>query len=581
MTDLMTAPHIIIALDTDPAKFRITGGTYMHRDRLASIPGSRFVGGGADYWTLPRSWPAVKAAARLFGDTLDWSQDAAGWANQIWDDLISPSLHLRNVGANPEWVEAIAKTLPKGILPKDYQVAGSFFLATAKRAALFDEQGTGKMTQTALTLALYPDTYPCLIVCPKGVVYTWQDELAKFGIGSVVIDGSKGDRDKLFEQYRDGEAKVLIISYHLMPKHSRVAGFGTIKLSDEHRAHKELQEYQWKTVVADECHRMKDPTTVWTRAVWACRDKATYVWGLTGTPIEANVLDLWTLMHYLAPLEFPGKSKFMDMHVLTVPQFFGGVEIVGLRPDTAQEFRDITEWHWRRVLKGDDLPPEMFDVRHPTMPAKYATTYRNMKKQLMAEVDSDGSFDTLFAANHMVKTGRLAQMASSAVKINEEDNVQMIEPSWKLDEVMDTMEDYPYPTIFWFVNRDLLHMFEARLAKKEIPFVSIHGDVSARDRADAINYFQEGRVDHILLTYGAGSEGTTLTRAPVAFRVQRPWSSIQDQQAPARNRRIGSEIHEHITYVDFYTRGTVDEEIAQRQIDKTDAQQEVLQDVRP
>lgn len=574
----MNSPHITISLDTSHDRFRITGGTYMHRDRIASIPGSRFVGGGADYWTIPRSWPGVKALSRLFGEALDWAQDAADWANQTWESLIEPSLHLRNVGANPEWVGAVASTLPEGILTMDYQIAGAFFLATAKRAALFDEQGTGKMTQTALTLSLYPDTFPCLIVCPKGVVYTWQRELAKFSIESTVIDGGKTEREKQFESFQTGSSQVLIISYHLMPKHSRVAGFGTIKLSDEHRAHKELQQTAWRTVVADECHRMKEPDTVWTRAVWACREKAEYVWGLTGTPIEENIMDMWSLLHYIAPLEFPGKSKFMDMYVLTVPQFFGGIEILGMRPDTAQEFRDITEWHWRRVLKGDDLPPEQFDTRFAFMPAKYTKVYKDMKKQLMAEVDSDGSYDTLFAENHMVKTGRLFMMASSAVAIDAEDNVRMTEPSWKLDEVEDTMVDYPYPSIFWFVNRDLLHMFEARLAKKEIPFVSIHGDVSARDRTDNIEAFQSGKVDHILLTYGAGSEGTTLTRAPVAHRVQRPWSSIQDQQAPARNRRIGSEIHEHITYVDYIVRGTVDEEVAQRQIDKKEAQQEVLKD---
>jgi len=577
--DFMTSPKLTISLDTDENRFRISGATFIHKERIAAIPGSRFVGRGADYWTLPRSWAALKVAVRSFPDGLDWSPEAAEWANSIWSGTVEPATQLRVSGAKPEWVEAVSKMLPAGILPKAYQVAGAIYLATARRAMLFDEQGTGKMTQTALTLSLYPDTLPAIIVSPKGVVYTWQDELAKFGIESVVVDGGAAERRKQFDVFDEGSAQVLIISYHLVSKHSRVEGFGTIKLTDEQKTRKELQQTQWATVVADECHRIKDPTAVQTRACWAVRDKAKYVWGLTGTPIESDVIDFWALLHFIDPVEWPSKTKFIDQWVETAPQYFGGIDILGLRPETADEFRELTEWHWRRVLKDASLPPQAYDIRYTTMDAKSTKAYRDMKKQLMAELDSDGSFETLFAANHMVKTGRLHMMASSAVKIDENDKVKMVEPSWKLDSVQDAMIDYAgKPAIYWFVHRDLLHMFEERLRHDGVPFVSIHGDVTGQDRKKAVDDFQSGKVDHILVTYGAGSEGTTLTRAPVAHRVQRPFSSLQDQQAPARNHRIGSEIHDEIVYVDHVTKGSVDEDILVMHRGKVDAQQEILRD---
>lgn len=417
-----------------------------------------------------------------------------------------------------------------------------------------------------------------MIISPKGVVYRWQKELTKFGIASVVVDGSAAERRKQFAAFEDGKIQVLITSYALVSKHSRVAGYGTIKLTEEQKQHKELNQWDWATVVADECHRIKDPTAVQTRACWAVREKATYVWGLTGTPIEKNVLDLWALLHFIAPIEFPSKTKFIDLWVMTAPQHFGGIEILGLRPDTEQEFRDVTEWHWRRVLKGDDLPPRVFEVRQSTMDAKSTKAYKDMKKQLMAELDSDGSFETLFAENHMVKSGRLAMMSGSALKIDENDKVKMVEPSWKLDTVEEAMIDHPYPTIYWFRNRDLLHMFEERLRHRDIEFRSIHGDITGLDRDQAVDDFQNGVVDHILVTYGAGSEGTTLTRAPQFFRVQRPFSSIQDDQAPARNHRIGSEIHDQILGVDFVTRDTYEEEMIENLNEKEEAKQEVLRD---
>lgn len=579
LPDLMTSPTLTINLDTDPTKFRVAGGTYMHKDRMASVPGSRATGRGDDCWTIPRTWAALKVMVRLF-DSLAWSDDAAEYAGALWTGLVEPSLELRNVGAKPEWIEALSANLPEGILAKDYQISGALYLATARRAFLFDEQGTGKMTQTALTLSLYPDSIPAIIMCPKGVVYTWKAELAKFGVESVVVDGTAVQRRKQFETFHDGEVPVLIISYGLVAKHSRVAGFGPIKLTEEHRQHKELQETAWATVVADEVHRLKDPNAVTTRAAWAVRDGAKYVWGLTGTPIEENVMDLWALLHFIDPIEWPSKSKFLDMWVMTAPNYFGGIEVLGLRPDVEDEFREVTEWHWRRQLKSDDLPPVVYDIRYTELAGKAATNYKNMKKQLMAELDSDGSFDTLFAENHMVKTGRLKQMASATAVIDEFDKVRLTEPSWKLDLVEEAMVDYPFPTIMWFDNRDLLHLMEKRLEKADRTYVSVHGDITGQDRHAAIESFQNGEVDYILVTYGAGSEGTTLTRAPVAFRVQRPWSFIKDSQAPFRNLRIGSEIHDQITYVDFVTRGTVEEEVFTRLQEKEAASQEVLRDDR-
>jgi SNF2 family DNA or RNA helicase len=272
----------------------------------------------------------------------------------------------------------------------------------------------------------------------------------------------------------------------------------------------------------------------------------------------------------------------MDLWVMSAPNYFGGIEILGLRPDTLAEFESVTQWHWRRQLRDmNALPPVEFDLRTCSLEGKHAKAYKDMKKQLMAELDSDGSFDTLFAENHMVKTGRLKQMASSAVRITEDDEIEMVEPSWKLDLVQETLDDYPdVPIIFWFDNRDLLHMWEARLTKMERSFVSIHGDVTGRDRDQAVQDFQDGKVDYILVTYGAGAEGTTLTRAPVAFRVQRPWSHTKDSQAPFRNLRIGSEHHSKIVYVDFVVRGTVEEDVIEKLERKEEAAQEVLMDQR-
>lgn len=587
LPDLMTAPRLTISIDSeDMAKFRLDGSTYIHRDRLASIPGSRYVGAGRNYWTIPKAWTSLKVASRLFSNCLDWSPEAVEWANSIWNGLIEPSLSLRTEGAKPEWVEAVAKTLPEGIDPKGYQVAGAIYLATAKRAMLFDVQGTGKMTQTALTLSLYPDLYPVLIISPKNAVRTWKRELAKFGIESVAVDGSKAQRDKQFAEWDKGECKVLIISYGLMSKYSRVSGFGTIKLLDDHKRHKELNQVAWTTVVSDECHRISDPTAIQTRACWAVRDHAQYVWGLTGTPVESDLVEFWALLHFIDPVSWPSKSKYIDLWINIRKNWFGGMEVVGLNAETAHEFYELTDWCWRRQLKSDELPPVIEDTRYCEMPATHRKAYNDMKKQLMAELGTD-DLETLFAPNHMVKASRLKSMAASRCEVGEtttddegviHQKIRMIEPSWKLDAVEDAMQDYPFPAIFWFDNRDLLHMFETRLDKKQIEYVSVHGGIAGQQRDDNVLAFQAGKVQNILCTYGAAAEAITLTAARVRHRVQRPYSSIKDEQAPFRNERIGSEIHDSIIQVDYYTEDTIEPEWAERLNQKGDSKQELLRD---
>lgn len=579
--DMTLTPTLTLDVDSDPLKFAVRGGTFVHRERIDAIPGSRFVGKGSDYWTVPLSWVSAKLLRRMFEDGLDWTDNAVQWVTDKWTSQIEPSLELRNVGARAEWIEWVRTQCPPERQPRDYQVAGALFLATAKRAMLLDEQGTGKMTQTALTLMLYPDTLPALIVAPKGTVYTWQRELARFGIASIIIDGSdsKAKRDKMLADFDPLVTPVIITTYSMLPKYSRVAGYGKIKLSETDRQHKEFNQIRWRTVCADEAHRAKEPDTIWTRALWAVSENAEYRWATTGTPTEKDIMDFWSLLHFLDPIEWPASTKFRDLWVLQYNNFFGGIEVVGIRPDVADEFYELTDWHWRRVLKGDDLPPRTFmDVFYHLSPAE-SKVYKQMEKTLMAEIGGEGWTDVLFAENHMVKAGRLMMACAGTLTFDADDTVRITEPSSKLDALKDRLETHKgKPMILWFKHRDLLHMQEARFDKAEIPYVSIHGDVTGKDRDQAVQDFQDGKVDYILCTIAAASEGVTLTRAPLAIYVQREYSSIMHAQSLDRHHRIGSEIHDSVGVEFIIAQDTVEELLTEQLEEKEERRQELVRD---
>jgi SNF2 family DNA or RNA helicase len=223
------------------------------------------------------------------------------------------------------------------------------------------------------------------------------------------------------------------------------------------------------------------------------------------------------------------------------------------------------------------MPETAYEVRTTSLSAKAAKAYRQMERQLMAEIGQEGSADTtvLLAPNHMVKYTRLLQLANASCEINADGDVTMTDPSDKLDLFMDTLEDVGEPVIAWFSSVKLLKLAEARLEKAGIPHVTIHGETAPKKRQEAVEAFQRGDVDLILLNPAAGGEGITLTRARVSIWVMRPASSIQNSQADDRNNRYGVE-HSELLCIDLVAEGTIEEQALERLATKRTALQEVV-----
>lgn len=545
----------------------------IHNDTLKEIPGHKFIARGADYWRFPLTWTTMVCLAHSFPN-LTLSDELSDWAHQRWAH-IETILKLRT-GEGDELVTDEMLDKFNDLVPSNrslihpvkrrYQAAGALLLATAERFLLLDEQGTGKMSEAALTFGLYPETLPALIVAPGSTLYTWQRELGVFGVDADVLDGEAAKRRKVFDKF-DTERGVMVCSYSLLSKHSRVQGYGNIELSADHRTPKELNEIDWATVCADEVHRAKSAKAIQTRALWAVRERARFRWGMTGTPVEKSPMDFWAILHFIDEQAWPSSVGFRDRWVEFSPSIWGGFEIIGMRKDRADEWRDVSEHYWRRKM-AEGLPPVDVEVRYCELKGKHLKAYTDMSKQLMAETGEDNVI--LFAQNHMVKAGRLKQMAQSFIETkvigqDEEGNdiieVTPIEPSPKLDLLMDTLPDEEgTPMILWFDSVKFMRRAQARLDAAGYSYTVIDGSMDAESRDKAVQSFQGGEVDMILLSISAASEGITLTRAPLAIHVERSWSFIEEEQLIYRNLRIGSEIHDSIRRLYLVTRNTIEEE---------------------
>jgi SNF2 family DNA or RNA helicase len=467
----------------------------------------------------------------------------------------------------------------------DYQAVGAAWLATARQGLLMDEQGLGKTTQAIHAVrALYEageDPFPVFIVCPNSVKPTWKREFEEWwpGIEVQVIKGGAAQRRKQLEK----PAHVYVLNWESIRLHSRLAPYGAIALKrckecggeDERVTHarcethlRELNQLTFGTIIADEIHRSKSPSAKQTRALWSISDKAEFRFALTGTPIANAPDDLWSILRFLSPAEFPSRSRYVQRWCAQSFNAFGQPTVIGLRPETRDEFFRITNSRMRRMPKSlvlDFLPPVIKERRDVEMNDKQKKAYDDMRDHQIAMLDEESVLST---TSPLTKLMRLMQFASSHATIETQPDgselVRLAEPSNKIDAFVEdlTSGDFGEDSIVVMAeSRQLIDLLSKRLDKLGPGYEHglITGGISGDERQRHIDEFQAGKTRLILCTIKAGGTGLTLTKARVIVFLQRSWSVVDQKQAEARVHRIGSEMHDSILQVDYVAPDTVEE----------------------
>jgi SNF2 family DNA or RNA helicase len=349
---------------------------------------------------------------------------------------------------------------------------------------------------------------------------------------------------------------------------------------------RELNAIDFKAVVADEIHRSKDPKSKQSRALWSATGDAEIRFALTGTPIANNVVDLWSILHWLSPKDWPSKTKWIDRMIDIMLNAFGGMMVIGVKPMMQDEFYKSVNPVMRRMLKKvvlPHLPPVINERRDVEMSPKQRKAYEQMRDTMIAELESG---DALTAPSILTQTTRLLQFASSyADMVVDESSGELktvlTEPSCKVDSLMDDISNGDFgddSVAVCAVSRQLIEILSAAMTKAKIPHGLITGAQNEDERQKAVDDFQEGRIKWILFTAQAGGVGITLTAARRLVMLQRPWSLVDHKQALDRVHRIGSEIHDSIFIMDYVTEGTIEERVLQVLETKSDNFEQIVRD---
>jgi SNF2 family DNA or RNA helicase len=566
--------------------------TWQETEILKLIPGTRYSAReNPSRWHLPLTWASMVALRGFLGEHLTYSDELMKWTWAERNNRVDPSLELREIISWPD-------DEPSDL--RSFQRVGVEWMKVAGSGLLGDELGVGKTPQ-ALAYIHELKLLPALVICPNSVKFHWRQRVPRWcpDARPYVIDGGTAKGRKVLAEARKDPRAFVIVNFESVRMYSRLSPYGSIKLkrckecdpkygddikSTQCHVHpKELNNFNFRVVIVDEAHRIGNPDTLQTRAVWATAHNPSveHRWALTGTP--DNIKKLWSIMHTVSPDEYPTRGKWMDRYALQSWNAFGGMDIIGIRPDTRDELNRVLDPRFRRMIKEvvlPELPPFVRQTRFTSLTPAQRRMYDELEKQLYTELPNGELF---VAQNQLVARTRLMQFAAGAVHVEKPDpddvsswNVHITDPSSKVDELEVVLEELGRkPFVVICEHRDIVAMAAERLGSMNISHQLIVGGVKPEVAQQACDDLNNGKLRAIVFTSRAGGVGLDMSGVDTMIRMQRSWSLNANIQAEGRAHRIGSEKHESITIIDIVTRDTVEE----KQIEKLTVKMEQLDEI--
>ncbi len=424
------------------------------------------------------------------------------------------------------------------------------YLLANNRWLVADEMGLGKTYVLVRRLTAIADiSASMLIVCPRSVRQTWVDQLKKYGHISEVAD---------YVHVRRNYKTVLGCI--------NIAHYEQLLLED-------FTEVEWRTIVFDEIHRLKNFTAQTSRIARKLSEKATYVYGLSGTPAPNGVEDWFGVLSVIDPNMLPVKSK---------KDFEARYTIKERIKDTNQwkiaGYRNMQELHYyigrvtSRFTKADclDLPPKTIVPRLVELLGEQAQAYRDLRHDSVAMIKSLKASGQLTAKNILTAGLRLLQICGGFVQ--DDDGVEHeFDDNPKLEALLDIVSEAgDKQVIVWTAFLPEAKKVAQVLGKETDREVRLFtGDTTDRDRVKAVNDFKSGAATYFVGTAAAGGTGIDgLQVADTEVYYSRNFSLTDWLQSQDRAHRLGQT--RPLTIYTLMARTTIDLKIDEALLRKHD-----------
>ncbi|MBG6183221.1 superfamily II DNA or RNA helicase [Arthrobacter sp. CAN_A214] len=454
---------------------------------------------------------------------------------QSWRDSVSGLLELTEVAPTVQ---------PEGIRAdlRPYQKEGFNWLAFLWRhklgGVLADDMGLGKTLQALALIEHARESgfldAPFLVVAPTSVVPNWISETRRFapGLKVVAISDTQGASGVPIA-VQVGDADVVVTSYTLFRL--------------------DLPAYQepgWSGLILDEAQFVKNRAS---KVHQAAKDFDTpFKLAITGTPMENNLMELWSLFNIVAPGLFPSARKFTE-------DYRNPIEKIGDHRPLVRLRKRIRPLMMRRTKEAvaSDLPPKQEQVLEVELTPEHRRiyeTYLQRERQKLLGLIED------LNRNRMIVFRSLTLLRMLSLDASLVDPEHEGVPSAKLEVLFEHLEDViaeGHRALVFSQFTSYLKKAAAQLDARGIEYAYLDG--STRSRGEVIDKFKDGKAPVFLISLKAGGFGLNLTEADYCFLLDPWWNPATEAQAVDRTHRIGQT--RNVMVYRMVSRGTIEEKV--------------------
>ena len=442
---------------------------------------------------------------------------------------------------------------------REYQKFGFKWLKTLDfyrlGGVLADDMGLGKTIQL-ITLLLSSKNEkglkPSLAVVPTSLVFNWCAELDKFSpdLKYVAITGNREDRIKLLA--RSGEFDLLITSYPLIRR--------------------DIDEYSsigFRYCILDEAQHIKNPNSRNARVVKLISAENRFA--LTGTPMENNLTELWSIFDFVLPGYLNSYGKFNEKYV----QQASGDDGYEVLKDLGKQIRPFMLRRLKREVLNE-LPEKLENTLIAELTEEQKKIYMAFMQEIKGEIKKDIEEYGFERSQIRILAAltRLRQVCCHPSLFIE--NYQGGSGKMQLlDEILQESLDGGHRILLFSQFTSMLKLIKSKLTEDKIDYLYLDGSTPASERGYLVNSFNEGVGKVFLISLKAGGIGLNLTGADTVIHFDPWWNPAVEDQATDRTYRIGQK--KSVYVMKLVTRGTIEEKILKLQERKKELIDAVIQ----
>ncbi|WP_317984317.1 DEAD/DEAH box helicase [Clostridium perfringens] len=428
---------------------------------------------------------------------------------------------------------------------------------------LADDMGLGKTLQI-IAFLLSQKKSKSIVVVPTSVIYNWMDEFEKFApsIRVGLVHGSKSKRDKVLRDFKRGLG-IKIEEKNLKEKSYEkydvlLTTYGTLK-NDE----KAYENLSFDYCIIDEAQNIKNPSAQATLSVKNIKSRCNIA--LTGTPIENNLMELWSIFDFVMPGYLFTKDRFRERFILDESNLS---ELKYL----------ITPFILRRLKEEvlSELPEKLEKKYLVEMKGKQKQLYSFYVKAIKNQLNENKSSE---------KSGRdKINLFAYLTKLREIClDPSIVVPDYKggsskltvVREIVKDASESGKKILLFSQFTSVLQKIEEDFKKEDISYLYLDGGTSAKDRVERVKKFNEdSNIKVFLISLKAGGVGLNLTSASVVIHFDPWWNPAVEDQATDRAHRFGQE--NKVEVIKLVAKDTIEEKIVLMQEDKRELIQSLM-----